>query len=248
MKKPVCFIFGLGLLICSSSLANLSGTDDFNDNVMDPAKWAVQFGDPLTETNSRLQYSGGSGAVQEMLAWIANKGSYVNNWSVSIDTFISVDETSLYDQFVNYGLGVVPPPLNTIFSLELRVGEDQGGSNPYRHAVTAFDNGEAEVFQHQFPLSSDSVRLQISFDASAKVLTSHYDTGGGMTVLTNYDTSTWGMADSDEFTIVVFGWSQDVSPASGEVFGDNFEAIPEPGTLGLMAVAVGGLLLTRSKR
>jgi hypothetical protein len=217
-------------------------------NTMDPAKWSAVLGNSLTETNNRLEYSGGSGEADGAWAWIANKGSYVNNWSVSIDTFISVDEISLNDQFLTYGLGVVSPAFNGIFSLELRVGDNDGGSNPYRYLSTAYDDGEDEVFQHQFPLSSDSVRLQVSFDASAKVLTSHYNTGGGMAVLTNYDASTWGMGDGDEFTIVVLGWSQDVLPASGEVFGDNFVAIPEPGTLGLLGVAAGGLLLARRKK
>lgn len=247
MKKQVCLIYCLGLLLCSSSQANLSGSDDFNDNVMDPAKWSVGSGDSLTETNNRLEYSGGSGMADGAWAWIANKGSYVNNWSVSIDTFISVDEISLHDQFVTYGLGVSLPS-NTLYSLELRVGDSDGGSNPYRYLSTVYDDGDQEVFQHHFPLSAFSTKMQISFDASTKVLTSYYDLGSGMTVLTNYDVSTLGMDVGDEFTILVVGWSQDVSPASGEVYGDNFAAIPEPGTLALLGVALGAMLLARSKR
>ena len=247
MKKQVCLIYCLGLLICSSSQANLSGSDDFDDNVMDPAKWLVALGDSLTETNSRLEYSGSSVEASSAWAWKLNSGSYVQDWAVSLDVVNSVNEATLSDQFITYGLGV-PDPLNGIFSLELRVGEDGGPSDPYRYLSTAYDDGDNEVFQHQLPLSSDSVRLQISFDASAKVLTSYYDAGGGMTVLTNYDASTWVMDDGDEFTIAVLGWSKDVSPVSGEVFGDNFVAIPEPGTLGLLGVAAGGLLLARCKK
>ena len=234
------------MVICSSALANLYGSDDFNDNVMDPAKWSVGLGDSLAETNSRLEYSGSSGEAASAWAWIANKGSYVNNWSVSIDTFISVDETSLSDQFVTYGLGVSLPS-DTIYSLELRVGDNDGGSNPYRYLWTAYDDGDQEVFQHQLPLSSTSTKMQISFDASTKVLSSHYDLGSGLTVLTNFDVSTLGMGVDDEFTILVVGWSQDVSPESGEVYGDNFAAIPEPSTLALLGVAFGGMLLARRR-
>ena len=56
------------------------------------------------------------------------------------------------------------------------------------------------------------------------------------------------MTDSDVFTAVVYSFSSDVSPASGEVYADNFVAIPEPGTLGLLGVAAGGLLLARCKK
>jgi hypothetical protein len=165
---------------------------------------------------------------------------------VSIDTFISVEETSLSDQFVTYGLGVLLPS-NTLYSLEMRVGDDAGGSNPYRYLSTAYDDGDQEVFQHRLPLSATSTRIQISFDASTEVLTSSYDLGSGVTVLTNFDVGPLGMGDGDEFTIAVFGWSQDVSPASGEVYGDNFAAIPEPSTLALLGVALGGMLLARRR-
>jgi hypothetical protein len=56
------------------------------------------------------------------------------------------------------------------------------------------------------------------------------------------------MTDSDIFTLAIYGESIDVTPASSEAFGDNFVAIPEPGTLGLLGIAAGGMLLARSKK
>ena len=251
MNKHVCLIYCLGLLICSSSEANLYGSDDFNDNVMDPSKWsaASDAGASLSEVNSRLEYAGGgTGYVVAYRAWIQNTGSYVNDWSVLLDVINTVDESSLSNQEVDYWIGIVTPSLPGIFALEFSVGDDGGGSSPYRQIETTYDDGDNEIFHHHVPTALDSVRLQISFDASAKVFTSYYESGGGMMALTNYDVSTWGMSDSDEFIAVVGGGATDASVVSGEVYGDNFAAIPEPGTLGLLAVAAGGLLLARCKR
>ena len=210
---------------------------------MDPAKWSVLFGDGLNETNNRLELSGFGGAW----IWELNSGSYVQDWSMSIDVVNSGDATTLSNREVEYGFLALTTN-DYSFSAQLVVGDDAGGSNPYRHIGTDAENDTGNVLAHEMDTTATSLRLQISFDSSAKVFTSYYDSGGGLTALTNYNVSAWGMSDSDVFTIAVFGIGTGVSPASGEVFGDNFVAIPEPSTLGLLGVAAGGLFLARSKK
>ena len=245
MKKQVSLIYCLGLLICSSSQANLSGSDDFNDNTMDPANWSILFGDGLNETNNRLELSGFGGAW----IWELNSGSYVQDWTVSLDVVNSVEESAMSNQETGFGFGAYTPgPFDNNFSVSLTAGDDAGGSSPYRRILTEAEDSHAQVLDHAVDTTTTLLQLQISFDASAKVFTSYYDSGGGLTALTNYNVSTWGMTDSDVFTIAIFGESLDASPASGEVYGDNFVAIPEPGTLGLLGVAAGGLLLARCKK
>jgi hypothetical protein len=249
MVKSI-IVFCFCVFCCGVGMANLYGSDDFNDNVLDPAKWsaASDAGASISEVNSRLEYAGGgAGYVGAHCVWIQNTGSYVNDWSVLLNVMNAVDESSLSNQEVDYWIGIVTPSLPGIFALEFSVGDDGDGSSPYRQIETTYDDGDNEIFHHHVPTALDSARLQISFDASAKVFTSYYDSGGGMIALTNYDVSTWGMSDSDEFFAVVGGGATDASAVSGEVYGDNFEAIPEPGTLGLLAVAAGGLLLARNK-
>ena len=238
------------VLSCGNAvMANLSGSDDFNDNIIDPSKWTDLFRTPLTETNGRLEYSGGSGDVVESLQWQLNRGSYVQDWTVSLDVVNSVDISTMSNQEIGFGfLAFSPGPFENNFSIDLKAGDDAGGSNRYRRISTQAENSNVQVLDHAADTTATSLRLQISFDASAKVFTSYYDSGGGLTALTNYNVSAWGMSDRDVFAIAVFGIGYDVTPASGEVFGDNFVAVPEPGTLGLLGIAAGGLLLARCKK
>ena len=236
------------MVFCSGAFANLYGSDDFNDNVRDPAEWSVGLGDSLTETNTRLEYSGGSGETGSAWVWDLNKGSYVQNWAVSLDVVNSVDETTLSDQQIHFGLIALNPiTADNTFSVGLSVVDDAEGSGPQRNIGTHVDVNHEPVFEHYVDTIETSLQLQISFDASAKVLTSYYDIGSGLTVLTNYNVSSWGMTDSDVFTLAIYGDSFDVTPLSGEVHGDNFAAIPEPGTLALLGVAFGGMLLARRR-
>jgi hypothetical protein len=236
------------MVFCSTAAANLSGSDDFNDNVMDPAKWSVLFGDALNETNGRLEYSGGSGETGAAWIWELNQGSYAQDWIAALSLFNSIGETALSNQEVSMGfVAFNGSPSDNLFSIALSIGDDAGGSNPYRLISTQAEVGNVQVLDHEAATTADALRLQIAFNASTKVLTSYYDSGDGLTVLTNYSIGSWGMTDSDVFTIALYGDSIDVTPISGEVYGDDFAVIPEPGTLALLGVALGGMLLARRR-
>ncbi len=217
----VCYCL---LLVVHTAAADLNGSDDFDDDVIDSSKWAGLFGTWLIETNSRLEYIGGAGEVVEGLEWIANKGSYTNDWRVSIDVLISIDENALMNQSIQFILVAWYDSVDDNLSVEFEVGDEGGGTQPYRYIRTDVEDGGAVVLDEPIAFASDSARLWISFDASTKVLTSYYDAGGGMTVLTNYDVSDWGMTDTDKFTLAMAFESVDLSSVSGEVYADNFYA------------------------
>ena len=121
------------LVFCSTAAANLYGSDDFNDNVRDPAKWSVLFGDTLNETNGRLELAGGSGETGAAWRWDLNNGSYAQDWSAELSLFNSTDETALSNQEVSMGfVAYHGSPNDNLFSVALSVGDDAGGSNPYR--------------------------------------------------------------------------------------------------------------------
>lgn len=236
--------------LCSINvLANLYGSDDFNDNTMDTAKWSSFLDDSLHETNGRLEYYGGTGEAGSAWVWELNTGSYVQDWTVALAVVNSVDETTLSDQFITVGLiALNPETYDNTFSVGLSAGDYAGGSGPRRDIYTSVDVNQEWVLEQDVETIATSLQLQISFDASAKVLTSYYDSGSGLSAVTNFHVGSWSMTDSDVFTIAVYGESFDVTPVSGEVYADNFGAVPEPGTLGLMIVGAGGLLLAREKR
>lgn len=140
----LCII--LALLLCAlpgTSHANLSGSDNFNDNSKDLTKWGTDFVfDPgttpgaLTETNLRLEYTatGASSKEQSLRPWIANSGSYTSDWSVQID--VNVPNLTLASgQQIRFGLGVVNHAnFNDAISLDLRL--DSVGGRVFHSVLT----------------------------------------------------------------------------------------------------------------
>jgi hypothetical protein len=236
------------IAFCSSASANLFGSDDFNDNVMDASKWSVFMGTSLSETNSRLEYtSPDQPETVGVWMWELNDASYVQDWTIYLDAFNAIDESSLSDQSISFGILAFFNDPGVYFDVNLQVGDDAAGGNPYRVISTEVESPVSGGIDYAIPITADSARLQISFDAATKEFTGYYDIGGGQIVTTNFNTADWGMTDTNLFTIVIYGLSTDLEVASGEVYGDNFVAVPEPGTLILLGIALTGLLMARRR-
>lgn len=230
------------MAVCGAVRADLSGSDNFNDNVRDPAKWSVFMGDSLNETNHRLEFTCDDGPeVVGVWEWVLNGAGYAQSWSISLDAHSSIDENSLSNQSISFGLLAFFNDPGVYFDVNLQVGDDAAGGNPYRIVSTEAESSTGPGLDYGIPISADNTALQLSFDAGTKDFTGWYDTGGGMTAATNFNTGSWGMTDSDLFTVVIYGLSSDLAVASGEVYGDNFAAVPEPGTSGMLLA--GGTLL-----
>ena len=236
------------MMFCVSARANLYGSDDFNDNVRDTSKWSILMGSSLTESNSRLEFN--STAQPETVGawkWELNKAGYTQDWSISLDVFNTIDESTLSDQSISFGLLAFFDDPGVYFDVNLQVGDDAAGGNPYRVISTEVETPLSGGIDYAIPIAVNNAALHISFDAATKDFTGYYDIGGGKSVTTNFNAGGWGMTDSDVFTVVVYGLASDLAISSGEVLGDNFAAIPEPGTLALLGTALAGMLLARRR-
>src|SRR4051812_29119458 len=93
MKRnhAIRIVSGLILVFAVECQAQFNGTDDFNDNVKDSARWGSDFsqgGGLFTENNARLEFTTigiPSSSALGARPWVLNFGSYTQDWEVRID-------------------------------------------------------------------------------------------------------------------------------------------------------------------
>lgn len=243
-------------MACGCAMANFYGVDDFNDNSMDGAKWSVSQGGvtgDFVEKNSRLEYDYGTSGSTAVWAWEGNSGSYTEDWSISIDQYNGLDESTFGDDAqseVYFGLQLASEAdSNDKFSLgRNRVKSVDEGNTTLSHWIsTSAKVNNVGQLEERTEITSDLITLRIDFDSQTKVLSSYYDVGAGFVAQTNFNVGSWGMADTDEFSLMVYsGTGGTVSPVnSGDVYADNFVAIPEPSVIALLGLFGGGMAVSR---
>jgi hypothetical protein len=216
----------IGILVLATAVsleaANLIGSDDFNDNSVDPA-WTVFFADPgpaFTETNQRLEYTNPSGEKYIGWRWYGNVLSAAQDWAIEIDFAWLVDFGSLgAGQDADFQLGFETPTDG--FGLKFIV--DQFG---FALLTQEFDIAtDTTVFSdYQYiGTAASQITMRVSFDADTETFTSAYSTGGCFTTLTNRSVSSWGLSAADVLIPIIGIDNVNVPVAAGEAFADNFE-------------------------
>ena len=211
------------LLCCSAVMAELNGSDDFNDNIRDPAKWTVI--DPLlSETNNRLEFtSTGVGDEDGAWVWTPNSGSYTQDWTVTVDA--NNYSTPSQNQWSHVGVFALNSTDDAdFFGTALGVDTENG--------CIVLGGGEVDGTEHwDLRLATaQSATLRISYDATAQKLSSSFDAGDGFISLTNFKVIDWSMNSNDTFIIAIAGFSEGgFTITSGEMYFDNFEAVTLPG-------------------
>ncbi|MGV3659986.1 MAG: choice-of-anchor D domain-containing protein [Prosthecobacter sp.] len=238
-----------------------SGSDDFNDNVRDPAKWAaadsVHGGAQLVETGSRLEYRAGTpdaGHDDALRHWLGIIPDNDQAFEVILDVHNGVtgDNASI-------GLSItsIQDPRDNL-SMELyRVGPDGSGFLSVLRS-NVYDGNE--VLPRTLPSGHvvTAGSLRVTYDAQTKVFTTYHDTtgsadghqwqlhssfgvgvsGGGAT-----RNSPWLLGNNAGFTVSISGFSEGLVIPAGQVYADNFSLHPprSPQQQWAAAAALAGL-------
>lgn len=205
------------MLLCSAVMAEFNGTDNFNDNIRNPAKW-IPYGPDLnllSETNAHLEFtSTGVGHEQDSWIWDLNAGSYTQDWYAVVDTANLTPQGSI---------GIVignSMDFGDNFTVDLRA------SDPFLLVSSGWQiNGTSYWFAANHVVSTNALKLKIAFDSATKQLSSSYDSGSGFTTLTNLNVDSWTMVDTDAFVAAINSWSESYAVVPNTLYADNFSAV-----------------------
>lgn len=239
IPPPLRRALALGLLLAPAVLFG-DGADDFNDNSKDTSKWGpndFEGNGVLAEAGQKLRYTCGSGTVEDDAEWPwnATRFPYNADWEMQIDCHNSTNpvapaqlnsmgitlesplaaDTFVYHEFYNSAIGI-GSTARTGFNADMTVGGASVGGE---------DSGE------QF-ITDGAIRLR--WNSTTKVLTCEQDTnpadGYQWVVLSTFGldgaggthNADWGMADTDQFFMSVYGYSALMSVPAGQMTVDNF--------------------------
>lgn len=196
--------------------------DDFNDNVRNTNVWSEVLDEPeryLAEQNGRLEAISTAGVYANdtgVWEWTGPKAAFDQNWTVTFDATINVTETSPGSSSW-IGFVAADPTLSSTAVVEQWVQDGARGVDAAAK-VNGVDLGEENAF-----ITSQTVTLRMNYDSGKKELHASYDDGGGYwNFLASLSVSDWGMTDTNNFRILIFGGSEVDGLVSGDAYGDNF--------------------------
>ncbi len=225
-------------LLLIAPVARADGSDDFNDNSKDPAKWgadSVNGNGVLSETAGVLRYTCSSGTTEDSVERLwKGRFPYNTDWAVQVDFHNS---TTVVGPLQVNALGITlgsPTSGNTYLFHEFYNSASGGG--PARTGIYANMgvNGTSVGGEDTGGVAFTTGALRMSYNGTSHVLTCFYDedpsdgyqwlylssfglAGSGGTYNGN-----WGMGPSDKFFLSVFGYSVAMSVPAGQMHLDNF--------------------------
>lgn len=228
-----------GLILALLSLARAESFTGFDDFAGDDGKWAYAFrSPPLTVgTNGELGFSGsvlhftkGPDRGSYLLGWDGDGGegtssrdaaSYTTSWVAEISaTNLHQPEAGAFSS-VGFEVALAP---NAYTEITL---ENSGGSTRVRTETNSASTGVASAVVS----TNVDVRLRISWDAGAKVLSVGYsvDAGASFVTLRNVPISEWPVEPTGGFYFELMGYSIASAPiAAGQMQIDDFSITAVP--------------------
>ena len=258
--KYLAGLFAL-FIFCGSSHAQLASNDDFNADTKDTTKWAndlVTGHGVLTQTNQHLEYTvnGSPTAVdQSVRPWKSTRGPYNADWDVQVDTLNAVIAADTNQQIVA-GITISDPRSadNEIIAVQFSGGT--GAPTPETGFIGRLGSPTNGVFVSALGLDTTNGAVRVHFNSSTKVVTLFYDTdptdGYTWTQYGSYGIDgsggtdgnmSWGLSDTNQIVVGVYGYSANSAISADQVALDNFEATGlvaplVPHNLGIMKMKV----------
>jgi hypothetical protein len=228
-----------------------SGSDDFNDNTVDAAKWGADIyylpsRSQLSETNGRLEYTA-PGVLASSVAyrpWELTYGSYLSDWETQVDVHMGGIVLTKNHSHVEFDLAVANEATVTnlsnvtLFYIALDLFRDSSGQITRSLEIIQMTNGVEMPIASRFPTSSQSVSLRLTFDGQTKTLTAWYDEDGPINgyqwtaLQTNRIDAAgvpWNLDATSRFQILLGGSSDGIAVSSTDlVFADKFSMTSAP--------------------
>ena len=228
------------VLVCSLCRATLPTGDDFDSATENTTNWApdeVSGHGILSLVDQHLQYMV-SGAPtesdQSVRPWIASLGPYASDWEVQIDTLNTAVATATNQQIA---CGITIDAEASEFTNEILAVQISGASAPSTPEVgfTGRIGTATNGFFASAVVTSTNGAVRITFNSTTKVFTLYYDadhsSGYTWTQFGSFGINgsggadanqSWGLTNSSQLAIRVYGFSSGVAVSSNEVSLDNF--------------------------
>jgi hypothetical protein len=240
-RQILPLFLSIGMIQMFSSSKTFAAGDDFSDNAKDPAKWGndiVSGNGVLTEKNQRLEYTCAAPSLGDDdvdRPWVLTRFPYNADWEIQIDTF-NITSPSLAFQVNSFGFQILSP-LSAQNNINVELYSSALGGGPARNGFdTNLDTNDVTVATSDTGgLSVTNGAVRMVFTAATKIITVFYDldiSDGyqwvqygdfGLAGAGGIDGNTdWGLSDTDQFSALVYGFSQGMSITSGQMSGDNF--------------------------
>ncbi len=246
------------VLMVISLIANTTwgfyGADDFSGMSMDENKWEKG----TTHENvtfdldgaGKLIFNTDTGGHEYWGRWHWNQvGSHAQSWTVELEvgTLLSnlVDATGAW---IGLSLGTINEDGKYKYGVELGLEVSAYAGVNYRGVFfDAWADEDEDDGYHA--VTADHVLLSLSYDPVGNLLTaSCIEEGEERVELYVYDLTPWESVMNEGFFLMLKADSQDVAIADGEMFATNFNAIPEPGTVGMVGLGLLAIAMRRRIR
>lgn len=242
-------IVAIAIHVCLVSVAAADGGDNFNDNSTDLQNWGndiVSGNGLLNEVSRRLQYTCSSGTFSDNAErpWELTRFPYNHDWEVQIDATNNSEPVPPF-QVNSMGVRLLSPLSGTTYLYHEFYNSAIGGPSRQGANADMTFNGTTAGGADSSELSVDIIALRIAWNAATKVLTTYYDTNLGngyqWTELGSFGlggaggtsaNANWGLADSDQFFLSVYGFSAAMSVPAGQMSLDNFKEMGGEGSGG----------------